>query len=74
VQIIADRGIAQKVPQQEWDSIAATMQTAFSQGDYRRGVLEGIDKLSDLLAAHFPATAAKSNELPDSPVIIKAGH
>jgi uncharacterized membrane protein len=72
VQIIADRGIARMVHQLEWDAIAATMKTAFGESDFRRGSLEGIDKLTQLLARHFPPGGDRNpNELADKPVIIK---
>jgi uncharacterized membrane protein len=71
VHIIADRGIAQKVTQQEWDAIAKTMQTAFSKGEFRRGSLIGIEQLTQLLANHFPPGAKNVNELPNKPVILK---
>lgn len=71
VHIIADRGIAQKVAQQEWDAITKTMQSAFSKGEFRRGSLIGIEQLTQLLANHFPAGAKNANELPNKPVILK---
>ncbi len=71
VHIIADRGIAQKVAQKEWDSIAQTMQRAFSKGEFRRGSLIGIEQLTQLLATHFPPGAKNPDELPNKPVIIK---
>jgi uncharacterized membrane protein len=70
VHIIADRGIAGRVAQAEWDSIAQTMRQQFRQGDFRRGSLDGIKHMTALLAQHFPATANNRNELSDKPVII----
>ncbi len=70
VHIIADRGIAKQVGQAQWDAIAAAMQSAFAQRDFKTGALHGIAAISDLLVEHFPATADKENELPDYPVII----
>jgi uncharacterized membrane protein len=71
VHILADRGITQKVAQQEWDAIAQSMQKAFSKGDFRRGSLMGIEQLTQLLAKHFPPGAKNPDELPNKPVIIK---
>lgn len=72
VQIIADRGIAGRVPQFEWDAIATAMKTAFGGGDFRRGSLDGINKLTQLLARHFPPGGdSNPNELADKPVIVK---
>ncbi len=70
VHIVADRGIAKCVTQSEWDAIAQTMQTAFKQGDFRHGALEGIEQITKHLVAHFPAKSDNPNELSDQPVII----
>ncbi|NOT10225.1 MAG: hypothetical protein HOP23_00060 [Methylococcaceae bacterium] len=71
VHIVADRGIAKKVKQSEWDSIAGVMQVAFSKGDFRCGVMDGITRLTQLLATHFPPGINNPDELPNKPVIVK---
>jgi len=71
VHIIADRGIAKKVAQTEWDDIAKAMETAFSQGKFREGSLIGIAQLTKLLANHFPPGVDNPDELPNKPVIIR---
>lgn len=70
--IVADRGIKKYVPQAEWDAIAAGMQKEFQRGDFRHGSLQGIERMTQLLSAHFPPSADDQNELPNSPVIIKS--
>lgn len=70
VHIVADRGIAKRVTQAEWDAIAQAMQTAFKRGDFRRGSIEGIEHITSLLTIHFPAKTDNPNELADMPVII----
>lgn len=70
VHIIADRGINKKVPQSEWDSIVQAMQSQFRQGDFQRGSVIGIERITALLAKHFPASSDNPNELPDAPVIL----
>lgn len=70
VEIVADRGIATKVAQQEWDAICRGMEAAFRSGAYRRGALEAVDSVGRLLALHDPAPAGKLDELPDRPVIL----
>jgi uncharacterized membrane protein len=71
VHILADRGIARCVPQADWDTVALAMQKAFRQGDFRRGSLEGIERITMMLATHFPPGADNPNELPNKPVIVK---
>ncbi len=71
LEIIADRGIAEKVGQTQWDEIAHEMEQHFRAGDFRQGVLQGIQRVTELLAAHFPPGARNPNELSDQPVILK---
>lgn len=70
VEILADRGIAARVPQAEWESICRGMEAAFTAGDYRQGALTAIRRTGELLAEHFPARQDNPNELPDRPLLI----
>ena len=70
VEILADRGIAAKVAQAEWDAICRGMEAAFRAGDYRGGALAAIHQAGALLAEHFPRYASNPNELPDRPLIL----
>lgn len=67
VEILADRGIAARVSQPEWDRICREMEVAFGHDAYRRGALEAIDRATRLLALHFPAGPDNANELDDRP-------
>ncbi len=69
VHIVADRGIIGRVPLAEWDAVAAAMQREFLRGDFLGGSLHGIERITILLSAHFPADAGNSNELSNKPVI-----
>jgi uncharacterized membrane protein len=71
VHIVADRGIVRRVPQAEWDAVAQAMQKAFHRGDFRGGSLEGIQRISEILAAHFPSGEHNPDELSNKPVILK---
>lgn len=70
VEILADRGIAAKVAQAEWDAICRDMEAAFKAGDYRAGALAAIRRVGELLTVHFPAGEDNPNELPDHPLIL----
>jgi uncharacterized membrane protein len=70
VEILADRGIAAKVAQAEWDAICRSMEAAFRAADYRSGGLAAIRRAGELLAEHFPAGEKNPNELPDQPVVL----
>lgn len=70
IEIVADRGIAARVDPASWEAIAQTMETAFRQGEFERGALEGIRQISALLAAHFPPSGDNPDELANRPVIV----
>ncbi|HYH41900.1 MAG TPA: TPM domain-containing protein [Burkholderiales bacterium] len=70
IEIVADRGIAGLIGQQEWDAICRRMEEAFRRRQYDEGVLAGMAEVSALLAAQFPAGSLNSDELPDRPVVL----
>jgi hypothetical protein len=70
IEIVADRGIAGRIAQAEWDAICHRMEDAFRARHYEQGVLEGIAEVSALLERHFPAAGANVDELPDKPVVL----
>ena len=70
VEILADRGIAARVPQAEWDSLCREMEARFRRGEWRDGALQAIARAGELLARHFPAGASNPNELPDQPLVL----
>ena len=70
VEIVADRGIHSKVGSHEWKSICRAMEAAFTEGNYESGVASGIQAVTQHLNAHFPASGAGRNELPDKPVVL----
>ncbi|TKT70780.1 hypothetical protein YH63_004765 [Afipia massiliensis] len=70
VEIVADRGINEKVQQAEWEAICRLMETEFRAGNFEGGVLTGVAAVTRLLAKHFPASGAPRNELPDKPVVM----
>jgi uncharacterized membrane protein len=69
VEIVADRGISAQVTHAQWEAVCQEMETAFRAGRFQDGALLAIQKIRDLLAAHFPA-AERGNELPDRPVLL----
>ena len=70
VEIIADRGIHGRVGAQGWDAVCREMENALREGNFEQAVLGGIDRVSSLLAAHYPRGHRDRNELPDSPVVL----
>lgn len=70
VEILADRGIAARVPQAEWDAICRAMELSFRRGEWRRGAVQAVASAGELLVRHFPAGASNPNELPDQPLVL----
>jgi uncharacterized membrane protein len=70
IEIVADRGIAKRVAQAEWDAICRALELAFAKKQYEAGALEAIAAVTAILAREFPAGAVNPNELPDKPAVI----
>jgi uncharacterized membrane protein len=70
VEILADRGIAARVEQGEWDAICRAMETSFRRGEWRQGALQAVTRAGELLAGQFPAGEENPNELPDQPLVL----
>jgi uncharacterized membrane protein len=65
-QILGDLGIHGKCGDDFWKEVAAEMEESFRRGEFTEGILRGVEKVGDVLAAHFPRSTQDRNELPDS--------
>jgi uncharacterized membrane protein len=64
--VLGDRGIHDRVGQEFWESVAAAVSAKFREGDFTGGLVNGIEKVGEQLATHFPYDpSADKNELPD---------
>jgi len=70
IDIVADRGIAAKVAQDEWDAVCRAMESSFRRKEFLKGSLEALERVTSLLARHFPSAGGGANELPDRPVVL----
>jgi uncharacterized membrane protein len=70
IEIVADRGINARVPQQQWQDICRRMENAFSQGQFEQGLLAAIEEITGLLAQHFPPLRGRPDELQDRPAML----
>ncbi len=70
VEIVADRGVHAKLGQATWEAVCQEMESAFRQGRFEEGVIAGIRSVGVHLARHYPHAGAKTNELPDHPVLM----
>lgn len=69
VEILADRGIARHVGQEQWQGIVDAFTRRVQHGETLQGFLECVRGCGDLLGRHVPATSQK-NELPNHMVMI----
>ena len=72
IEILADRGIAGLVGDDEWRAICTLMQSDFAKGEYERGALAGVAAITDVLVKHFPANGRPNrDELPNRPLLMR---
>lgn len=63
--IIADQGIAARVPQSDWQAAVDSLVTHMSSGRIADGFLAAIAACETVLVTHFPRTEMSRDELPD---------
>jgi uncharacterized membrane protein len=63
--VVGDEGVHAKGGMNFWEETSAAMEGHFRQGDFTRGLQEGVRRAADLLARHFPPEGEPENELPD---------
>lgn len=71
VRIIADSGIAKKIPQDLWNIIADDLASGIKNGKTKEGFISAVEKCGELLAENFPAKDENPNELNDGLVILE---
>lgn len=70
VEIVADRGLARRVPQAEWEAVCHRMEDQFRKRDFAAGAIAGVQGVGELLARHFPSMGGDRDELPNQPVLL----
>lgn len=71
IEIVADRGIARRVPQETWQGISDGLAQALKSGDHELGLLGAVDQIHALLNDHFAVAPGVNNpnELSDHPEV-----
>jgi uncharacterized membrane protein len=74
VEIIADRGLNERISPSEWEAVCRLMQVHFRAGRFQAGSVAGVEAVGNLLARHFPPEVARlphpHNQLPDRPTLL----
>ncbi len=68
--IIADEGIAARVPQSDWQAAVDALTSHMSTGRIAEGFLGAVDSCGAVLATHFPRSETGRDELPDKIYLI----
>jgi putative membrane protein len=63
--IIADQGIADRVPQSEWQGAVDALVAHMSGGRIADGFIAAIDACGKVLESHFPRTETSRDQLPN---------
>ncbi len=61
--ILADEGINAKVQENTWEKIRDDIQHKFRSGNFTDGLVNGIDRVGNILSQHFPIKPDDTNEL-----------
>jgi uncharacterized membrane protein len=71
VEIVADRGIHDRVGDAVWAQICRHMEAQFRVGQFKSGVIDGIAQITVQLQQHFPASASENpNEISNAPLLL----
>jgi len=70
VEIVADRAMAARVPQAEWDAVCRGMEDYFRAARFAEGAEAGIAGVGELLGKHFPGHSGDRDEQPNRPVLL----
>ena len=69
IEIVANRGINAKVAPTEWEGVCRLIEDGFRSAKHTDAIIAGIERLSSILATHFPPNGTRRNELPNEPAI-----
>ena len=68
--IVADHGIAERVPQAQWQQAVDALTAHMRDGRIADGFIAAIDLCGKVLQANFPRTPGSGDELPDRIYVI----
>ena len=63
--VVGDEAIHEKCGDEFWQRVVDGMRAHFQNEKFSHALVEAINEIGKLLAAHFPKTSGNVNELPD---------
>jgi len=73
VELIADRGISEKVAQDRWDAVVAELITGITSGRTGEALAQAVRQVGAVLSEHVPPRERNTNELANRPVELERG-
>ena len=71
VELLADRGISEKIPQEKWDSLVNHITKGIKSNQLVKHLSESIWGCGELLAEHYPIQPDDVNELKDDIAVLE---
>lgn len=71
VELLADRGISEKIPQEKWEGIVHNITAGIKEKKLAENLSQSMRECGDLLAKHFPIQPDDVNELKDDIVVLE---
>ncbi len=65
VEVLADKGIHDKVAQKTWEDAVHLIVSHIKQGKQATGIIQSVEFVGKILAEHFPRKKDDNNELSD---------
>jgi len=63
--VFGDKAVHEKCGEQFWQRVAEGMRMHFQTEKFTHALIDGVQEIGKVLAAHFPKTSRSTNELPD---------
>ncbi|AHI05343.1 hypothetical protein BDW_04175 [Bdellovibrio bacteriovorus W] len=67
--VLADEGIAQKLPSATWDGVLEKLRKSLHDGQWGQGFVQAIEECGEHLKTHFPIENRSANQLKNHLVI-----
>jgi len=71
VELLADRGISEKIPREKWDALVSHIIKGIKANQLVKHLTESIRGCGELLAEHYPIQPDDVNELKDDIVVLE---
>jgi uncharacterized membrane protein len=71
IELVADRGIDQRVGTEFWAAMVKRLSTALAAGQFESGLAQSVQEVNTVLTQHFALETGERNpnELPDTVVL-----